>query len=311
MLRRDQKSSTFDEKTCELRRESGTWGRCALTNDGKRIPHLYSMLYATCAGDGSRLGVLDKLSEMRTRQLGTMDVACVYVLVDSVGFPTVRSNCNLTLQTPPIDNLGPTNWLMLAPHFSQSVMIQSHKARRIQRSGYEIPRSWWPRLSRTILGWLYNLNDSFSSRICSVRFFFIPSFSRILSALTVNTLSLFSRTMPNPGGFLGLRKEFIEAQSAAYAAAVQSGNVNDILSDIQRRYFKRFPPGLEHNIEPTKEWLDQVDDSAPDGDIPVPNPDLPLDEFRRESLRYEKLKEEVKTRREVCLTHTSRHYSKY
>lgn len=110
--------------------------------------------------------------------------------------------------------------------------------------------------------------------------------------------------MPNPGTFLGLRKKFVEAQSAAYAAAVESGQINDALADIQRWYFKRFPPGLEHNVDPSQEWLDQVNNAVPDQEIPLPNPNLPIDKFRRESLCYEKLWEEIKTCKEVSISKT-------
>lgn len=44
--------------------------------------------------------------------------------------------------------------------------------------------------------------------------------------------------MPNPGVFLGSRKEFMLSQKKDYADGVIGGYVNDAIANIQRRYFK-------------------------------------------------------------------------
>ena len=50
--------------------------------------------------------------------------------------------------------------------------------------------------------------------------------------------------MVNPGTFRGLRKEFLLGEKATYSEAVTGGYAADALANIQRRYFKRFPPEL-------------------------------------------------------------------
>ncbi|KAF8190124.1 hypothetical protein BJ912DRAFT_850288 [Pholiota molesta] len=77
--------------------------------------------------------------------------------------------------------------------------------------------------------------------------------------------------MVNPGAFQGTRKDFLTAQMDLYAAAVTGNHVADTVADIQRRYFKRYPTSLEHNVEPSEEWLAQVDDNAPDDDLLPPD----------------------------------------
>ena len=70
--------------------------------------------------------------------------------------------------------------------------------------------------------------------------------------------------MVNPGAFQGSRKEFLLSQKAAYKAGVLGGYAADALSQIQRKYFKRYPIDLPHQEEPSAEWLAAVDDDAPD-----------------------------------------------
>ncbi|KAF9471141.1 hypothetical protein BDN70DRAFT_820400, partial [Pholiota conissans] len=77
-------------------------------------------------------------------------------------------------------------------------------------------------------------------------------------------------TMVNPGSFKGSRKTFLLAQADLYAEAVVNNNVADTVSDIQRRYFKRYPITLPHDEEPDEAWLAQVDDTAPDADLEPP-----------------------------------------
>lgn len=80
--------------------------------------------------------------------------------------------------------------------------------------------------------------------------------------------------MVNPGAFKGMRKEFLKGQKPAYADAVIGNYVSDFVADICRRYFKRFPIDLDHNIDPSPEWLAQVDDNKADPELlPQPNED--------------------------------------
>jgi len=77
--------------------------------------------------------------------------------------------------------------------------------------------------------------------------------------------------MVNPGAFQGSRKEFLLGEKAAYSAGVAGGYAADALALIQRRYFKRYPVDLPHDMEPTAEFLAAVDDDAADPDIPEPD----------------------------------------
>jgi len=72
--------------------------------------------------------------------------------------------------------------------------------------------------------------------------------------------------MVNPGAFQGSRREFLLSQKPAYKAGVIGGYAADALAEIQRKYFKRYPIDLPHSEEPSPEWLEEVDDDAPDID---------------------------------------------
>lgn len=109
--------------------------------------------------------------------------------------------------------------------------------------------------------------------------------------------------MVNPGSFIGKRKEFLDSQKELYAAAVQDKHVADTVADIQRRYFKRFPLTLPHNQDPTQEFLDSVDDDAPDPELCHPGPKaagVEDDAYTRTLRVYELQKIELKLRKEVC-----------
>jgi hypothetical protein len=77
--------------------------------------------------------------------------------------------------------------------------------------------------------------------------------------------------MVNPGAFQGSRKDFLLGERASYSAAVAGGYAADALALIQRRYFKRYPVELPHTVEPSPEFLANVDDDAPEVEIPEPN----------------------------------------
>lgn len=106
--------------------------------------------------------------------------------------------------------------------------------------------------------------------------------------------------MVNPGGFTGLRKQFLDSQQAVYAAAVKGKHAADTVADIQRRYFKRFPVTLSHTEEPTEELLAAVDDDAPDPELKPPELDGLEPEARARAVRvYEFSIAELKMRKDV------------
>ena len=70
-----------------------------------------------------------------------------------------------------------------------------------------------------------------------------------------------------------MRKMFLDSQQAAYDAAAEEDDVADIVANIQRRYFKRFPLTLLHSQDPTPEHLASVDDDAPDPELTPPPQD--------------------------------------
>jgi hypothetical protein len=78
--------------------------------------------------------------------------------------------------------------------------------------------------------------------------------------------------MVNPGAFGASRKVFLMSQKPDYSAGVMGGYAADALALIQRKYLKRFPIDLQHNEEPTEEWLASVNNDEPDPD-PDPGPD--------------------------------------
>lgn len=106
--------------------------------------------------------------------------------------------------------------------------------------------------------------------------------------------------MVNPGSFTGRRKDFLDSQQEIYAAAAAGGHVADIVADIQRRYFKRFPITLSHTQEPSQESLDAVDDHAPDPELSQPQVDGLSPEAAARAVRvYELQKAELKMRKDV------------
>lgn len=87
--------------------------------------------------------------------------------------------------------------------------------------------------------------------------------------------------MVNPGAFQGSRKQFLLGERPSYSAAVAGGYAADALAMIQRRYFKRYPVDLPHNLEPSPEFLAAVDDNAPDNEISMPEQDqISEEEYR-------------------------------
>ncbi|PBK63579.1 hypothetical protein ARMSODRAFT_1023781 [Armillaria solidipes] len=94
--------------------------------------------------------------------------------------------------------------------------------------------------------------------------------------------------MVNPGAFLGLRREFLIQEIEGYIQAVEEGRAAEFVADVIRRYLKRFPISLAHNVEPTAEHLAQVNDNVPDPEVEMPDEDkLTSEEYKRQMLRYQ------------------------
>lgn len=92
----------------------------------------------------------------------------------------------------------------------------------------------------------------------------------------------------------------MKAQRELYAQALKDGDTSDVVADIQRRYFKRWPITLQHNQEQTQEWLDKVDDDAPDDELSEPDVDGMSPEDASKALSdFEALMEELKGRKDV------------
>ncbi|PPQ76823.1 hypothetical protein CVT26_002422 [Gymnopilus dilepis] len=77
--------------------------------------------------------------------------------------------------------------------------------------------------------------------------------------------------MPARPAFTGLRKTFLVGELEKYSDAVLNGTKDDFVKDVIRRYFKRFPPELPHDQEPTQEHLAAVDDTMPDPEPAMPD----------------------------------------
>ncbi len=106
--------------------------------------------------------------------------------------------------------------------------------------------------------------------------------------------------MVNPGSFQGSRKEFLLAQADLFANAVIHSHVLDTIADIQRRYFKRYPPSLPHDEEPTAEWLASVDDNAPDDEILPPcRGEMDETEYDQALTRYTEMLTAIQNRKDV------------
>ncbi|KAF9033390.1 hypothetical protein BJ165DRAFT_1323395, partial [Panaeolus papilionaceus] len=72
--------------------------------------------------------------------------------------------------------------------------------------------------------------------------------------------------MTNPGAFQEIRRDFLISQKPIYETAIALGHVLDAITLIQRKYFKRFPPNIPHDVDPSPEHLASVDDNEPDPD---------------------------------------------
>lgn len=102
--------------------------------------------------------------------------------------------------------------------------------------------------------------------------------------------------------FGGSRAAFLDAQRDAYAAAVISNDIADCVASIQRRYFKRYPIDLGHDIEPSAEFLAAVDDDAADPEPLYPDEDGMTPEGYDAALKaFEARQELIKFRKGVSV----------
>src|ERR1700689_4692936 len=107
--------------------------------------------------------------------------------------------------------------------------------------------------------------------------------------------------MVNPGAFRGSRKDFLMAEKEIYSAGIQGGYANDVLSDIQRRYFKRYPVDLDHDQEPSADRLESVNDEEAVPEPEAPDPDVLSPEEYVEALkRLEERRKLIVYRKAVC-----------
>ncbi|KDR65220.1 hypothetical protein GALMADRAFT_217639 [Galerina marginata CBS 339.88] len=97
--------------------------------------------------------------------------------------------------------------------------------------------------------------------------------------------------------FTGLRLEFLIGEQKLYSASVANGTKNEGVKDIVRRYFKRFPPDLDHNTDPTEAHLAAVDDSLPDPEPEHPDPALlSQEQFKAAMEAFEKRQADISFR---------------
>lgn len=109
--------------------------------------------------------------------------------------------------------------------------------------------------------------------------------------------------MVNPGSFHGSRKDFLLAQANLYADAVVNSHVLDTVADVQRRYFKRYPPSLPDDEEPSAEWLAAVDDNSPDDEILPPRRDgMDEKEYDQALEHYHQMLKVIETRKGVSIS---------
>ena len=85
--------------------------------------------------------------------------------------------------------------------------------------------------------------------------------------------------MVNPGVFQGSQKNFLLGERPSYSIVVEGGYAADALALIQCHYFKRYPVELPHTEEPSPEFLVNVDDNAPEVEVPEPDPNVGEEEY--------------------------------
>ncbi|KAK7024587.1 SERTA domain-containing protein 3 [Paramarasmius palmivorus] len=89
--------------------------------------------------------------------------------------------------------------------------------------------------------------------------------------------------------FEGSRAVFLDSHHDSYAVAAQEGWIKDFIADLGRRYMKRYPASLAHNVEPSEEHLQSVNDDAPDPEslCPVQRPGQSDEEYHQAVRKHE------------------------
>lgn len=106
--------------------------------------------------------------------------------------------------------------------------------------------------------------------------------------------------------FSGSRLIFLEERLEGYATAVVESRDNDFILDVQRRYLKRFPLSLPHDVEPSQELLDALDDNVPDPELKEPNPkNMPDEEYKSAKAAFDNDCALLLFRKEVNSSHVS------
>lgn len=103
--------------------------------------------------------------------------------------------------------------------------------------------------------------------------------------------------MVNPGSFKGARLAFLVEQKPIYAEGVAKGLTAARLTDIQRRFFKRFPIDLDANEEPSSEALAAVDDDTADPEPLSPDEDKMTPEEYAKAMKSFKARSQLVTYR--------------
>lgn len=106
--------------------------------------------------------------------------------------------------------------------------------------------------------------------------------------------------MPHPGSYKGAREAWLTGELDAYRAAVVINAGPDVLLDIQRRFFKRFPVDLPDTTEPTAEWLAEVNDNEADPEPQAPDEgNLTAEEYSVALKEWDERHAKIKKTKEV------------
>ena len=92
----------------------------------------------------------------------------------------------------------------------------------------------------------------------------------------------------------------MRAQSSLYATAVVANTKDECVANIQHRYFKRYPVELEYNVEPTRQFLESVNDDEADPEVVAPDPDLlSPEDFKKATEVFRVCQEQLVFRKKV------------
>ncbi|KAK7047255.1 hypothetical protein VNI00_006922 [Paramarasmius palmivorus] len=106
--------------------------------------------------------------------------------------------------------------------------------------------------------------------------------------------------MARRAAFKGSRLEFLTTHLDEYRKAADEGCDSEVIADITRRYLKRYPETLEHNVEPSSEHLATVNDDVADAELvpPVRKEGQSDQDFEKALAEYDAMKKRVAFRME-------------